>query len=580
MHIIRFVNAALTLDGTLGPLEVRQRRIFFYTACGLGSLTWAGTSSLGVTDTVSLVGNLLITLGCCLAVATILCKRPVTTRLVVAFVSLLSTATFLHDVALRTVGLQMWFPLILMVDLFLVMQTPQIYTRVLVVMTVIWTLICSVEDSFRFGLYDMPGLIPQEERAKDFRTKVDCDAYPCRVSFPPNSLFIGLCVFVIDFLVTRKFAEDLIKEQASMGRTISVVQEIATLLGGYDVERVAGLLEAHEGTLPREMSDALRRLEQNLRMYKAYLPQTCLPFDDNDTGLRCPSRFSSDSLSGTISASGSTCTSHGVDTTASTLFRTLESARPLGLSTVSATLMTLVLDTPLMAEGCGDRFSDLFTSVMMKTLSAVEKHRGMVDVFVGHRVHCSFNASRLLASHVVSALGAVSMLVRDLSNAASSLHAAVATGKMYRGDMGCAVMRRFSMVGALVCDVHSLECAGRLLKCAVMCNRTCFVDAEQTHPLRLLPFKVELDADSEAQLVAELLVEDGNCEVAAPQEWMYELGAKGKWEDYNTAVRGFLMGNVSSSDLAAVAERCGFTPIQPVTDVYEHILCLCEHRKG
>ena len=575
---MRYLDAALTLDGTLSAVEEKKRRILFYTLTGLLLLTSVGVTVTKIRDSVSLVGHCLVLTGCCWAVITILCKRPLTTFIVVAVVSLLSTATFLYDLSLRPQSLQSWYTLILMVDLFLVMQTPPFYTKVLVVVALLWVLICAVEDSFRFGLYDVSGLVTQAERVNDIRTKADCDAYPCRVDFPPPTLFVGLGVFMADFFVTRKFADDLLKEQASMGRTISVVQEIATLLGGYDVERVAGLLEAHEGTLPREMSDALRRLEQNLRMYKAYLPQTCLPFDDNGTGLRCPSNFSSHTSDVATSESGSTCTRYSHPEVS--MYRALEASRTLGLSTVTATLMTLVLDTPLMAEGCGDRFSDLFTSVMMKTLSAVEKHSGMVDVFVGHRVHCSFNASRLLPTHISAALDTVSMLVRDLSNAASSMHAAVATGKMYRGDMGCAVMRRFSMVGALVCDVHSLECAGRLLKCAVMCNRTCFVDAEQTHPLRLLPFKVELDADSEAQLVAELLVEDGNCEVAAPQEWMYELGSKGKWEDYNTAVRGFLAGNVSSSDLAAVAERCGFTPIQPVTDDYKHILCLCEHRKG
>ena len=561
---MRYLDAALTLDGTLSAVEEKKRRILFYTTVGVFHLVLIATL-LNSTDKVSPVGHCFVLSACCLGVVTILCKRPLTTFIVVAVVSLFSTATFLYDLSLRPQSLQSWYTLILMVDLFLAMQTPPFYTKVLVVVSLLWILICAVEDSFRFGLYDVPGLVTQEVRAEKVRNTLDCDSYPCRVDFPPVTLFVGISVFIADVFVTHKFADDLLKEQASMGRTISVVQEIATLLGGYDVERVAGLLEAHEGTLPREMSDALRRLEQNLRMYKAYLPQTCLPFDDNE------------SLPRNDDASDSTTPSVG---TTVSMYRALESSRTLGLSTVTATLLTLVLDTPLMAEGCGDHFSDLFTSVMMKTLSAVEKHRGMVDVFVGHRVHCSFNASRLLPTHISAALGAVSMLVRDLSNAASSLHAAVATGKMYRGDMGCAVMRRFSMVGALVCDVHSLECAGRLLKCAVMCNRTCFVDAEQTHPLRLLPFKVELDADSEAQLVAELLVEDGNCEVAAPQEWMYELGAKGKWEDYNTAVRGFLAGNVSSSDLAAVAERCGFTPIQPVTDDYKHILCLCEHRKG
>ena len=52
--------------------------------------------------------------------------------------------------------------------------------------------------------------------------------------------------------------------------TINTVQEIAMLLAGYDVEKVAE--EEHGGELPEGMTTALRKLEQNLRVYKAYLP--------------------------------------------------------------------------------------------------------------------------------------------------------------------------------------------------------------------------------------------------------------------------------------------------------------------
>ena len=90
--------------------------------------------------------------------------------------------------------------------------------------------------------------------------------------------------------------------------TINTVQEIAMLLAGYDVEKVAELLEEHGGELPEGMTTALRKLEQNLRVYKAYLPQTCLPYEDEcDDGSAVPS----------TSGEASTETSGGTETKSS-----------------------------------------------------------------------------------------------------------------------------------------------------------------------------------------------------------------------------------------------------------------------
>ena len=65
-------------------------------------------------------------------------------------------------------------------------------------------------------------------------------------------------------------------------------------------------------------------------------------------------------------------------------------AQPLGLSSTKATLLTLnIKDTLHRLEEDSARFSDLFTTLLLKTLQATESYRGMVDVFVGDRIHCT-----------------------------------------------------------------------------------------------------------------------------------------------------------------------------------------------
>ena len=345
-----------------------------------------------------------------------------------------------------------------------------------------------------------------------------------------------------------------------MERTINAVQEIASLLAGYDVEQVAELLATHEHELPEGMTTALRRLEQNLRVYKAYLPKTCLPFAEDEDSCQ-----QSDSFSLPRESSDTSNSSSFVKPNDTVL-------RVLGLASAEATLLTVnIKDTLRIVVEDHACFSELFTAVLSHALDATAARHGMVDVFVGDRIHCSFNVSRRCANHATSALHAATMLFRTSSNDLTAhFNIGIATGKVLRGDMGCEVMRRFSMVGALVRDVHLIERAGRVFGCDVLCNRICFSDAECEHDLRLIPCKVEVAQDCEAAVVAELVLASSNTmecgDNVDKDEWMYVIGGAKRWDPYNTVVRGYLRGTATAEEVAAQAAKGDYSST-PVTVV-------------
>ena len=552
VRCVQYVRDALSMDGTLDR-EAHKRRTLFFTyitasgLCCLAALTQLELQLSVPASTVVTVGLPLFSL---YGAVNVLLKRDLTTRIIMT-VLMAHFATFIMwDLASRVMNGVEWPVIVLLVDILLVMQMPQQYSTFVVCCTVAWFVLVAVEESFRFGLFEMPGLLPQEGEVysrRAYLTKlVDCETLPCPVDFPPTGMASSIGVFIIDFLVTRGFAAAVRAEQASMERTIATVQEIASLLAGYDVEQVAELLQAHEKELPEGMAAALRKLEQNLRMYKAYLPQTCLPFDEDvvsrgsDDTMSCASVPTPVSLKLPVFAAHKPIATH---------------VQPLLLSSTKATLLTLnIKDTLHRLEEDSARFSDLFTTVLLKTLQATDNRRGMVDVFVGDRIHCSFNTSKQCASHATSALHAASMLMR--AGLAASVSVGVAMGTVLRGDMGCEVMRRFSMVGTLVRDVHGMERAGRMLGCDVLCNRLCFSDAECEHDLRLLPCKVEVASGCEAQPVAELVSKQEET-LTATKEWMYQIGGKQHWEDYNTVVRGYLRGESCDTDVAKAWVEAG-----------------------
>ena len=552
----------LSQDGTLDA-RGRQKRTLFFVMCLVTTIVSLGMfvqmrrtqpdsfAMLGATVSTAFVSVF--------ALIWLMCKRDLTTQLVLFAAMGGYLSVMLSDVVSRTVGSSAWPQFVLVIDVLLVMEVPAHHSMGVVCVTVVYLVVMSLEEGFRFGILDIPGIMPQEERQKYIVDLLSCDVLPCAQNTIPITL-TALMVFVVDFIATRGFARGLLKERESMERTINTVQEIAALLAGYDVEQVAELLKVHGGDLPEGMTEALRNLEENLRMYKAYLPKTCLPFE-NEKSL---------SLSSVESASemGSSAMSCSLRFRRSSL-----RAQQLGLSSVKGTLLAVnVKDTLSRLVEDSACFSDLFTTLLLQTLQGTETRRGMVDVFIGDRIHCSFNASKQCASHATSALHTATLLIRG--GVTSYANMGVATGTVLRGDMGCEVMRRFSMVGELVRDVNGLERVGRMLGCDVVCNRMCFSDAECEHQLRLLPCKVEVASGCEAQVVAELIAKQENT-AETGDEWMYMIGGKKDWDEYNTVVRGYLLDEKAALDVAKAWSAAGGvgTPAHAVPSGTCRVVC-------
>ena len=489
------------------------------------------------------------------------CGFKLTPRIISSVIFCFAFAVLMMDLSTRTVESEIMFPLLVLVlDMLLVMRVDTRFTVGFVVFVVCWLAVLQMERVLRLGLFDLPGLVPQE--GDDGRRKLLAEYSACE--FPPCKKHIGraatdFCgsalVFLVDFIATRGFARAVLKEQASMSNTINTVQDIASLLAGYDVEKVAELLEEHEDDLPEGIITALRTLEGNLRGYKAYLPKTCLPL-----------------AADTESDSSDSSSSFRESVKSAPLFSTLTRLSDLGLSPAKATLLTInVKETARLLEESVEAFGQLFSALLTQTLDATSTRRGMVDVFIGDRIHCSFNTSLRCASHATSALHVSAMILRTVEN---HINIGVATGNVLRGDMGCDVMRRFSMIGSLVTDVNAMERAGRAFGCDVLCNRLCFSDTELEHDMRLVPFVFRVGRYGDEQIAAEFVPKDGSGSEPTEEEWMYAIG-RNTWGNYNTAVQLYLKdGNVASAlaaagdkatelrtALAAVKERCLSTTV-------------------
>ena len=273
------LNGVLSLDGTLNTKRKELRTQFFIFACaGLLVTVFSLVVTLArqLRHPINLAATVLLILGFSIAICAVLCRVPLKTRVVVGTLYMITCGMLMWDLSGRTVYNEGGWPLlVLIIDMLLVMQVPKVYSLGLVGFIIMWLLLLGVEESFRFGLFEMPGLPGQEGeygRLHYLKEKLDCETPPCPKPFPDTAMIAAISVFVIDFIVTRGFAREVLKEQASMERTINAVQEIASSLAKYDVEGVARMLAARGSELPQGMSETLQTMEQNLRRYKPYLP--------------------------------------------------------------------------------------------------------------------------------------------------------------------------------------------------------------------------------------------------------------------------------------------------------------------
>ena len=269
----------LSLDGTLDKNERKKRMLFllFITSTATFALVAVCTTSSVARGPFAMAAFLVQFVVSVHAMLHVFCKRPLVERLILWTGIGLSVTVLCLDLTARGISESIWPALVLVADFFLVMQVNDRIVSILVVTTICYLVVMAFEDVFRFGIFDLPGLIPQEGalgRKEHLRRMTDCSTPPCPLPATEASekFLMATTIFVVDLLATRGFARTILKEQAAMERTISVVQEIASLLARYDVEGVAEMLKVQRDELPEEMHATLQRMEENLRKYRPYLP--------------------------------------------------------------------------------------------------------------------------------------------------------------------------------------------------------------------------------------------------------------------------------------------------------------------
>ena len=257
--------------------------------------------------------------------------------------------------------------------------------------------------------------------------------------------------------------------------TMRIVAPLYSL--GVDMSRVACMdLEAVDiaGSLSRlsevnAMQKSFRQMVENLVEYRNYMPASVLVTDDemgSETGT-CVSRsnskhhteetyqLSSSGLSSTMQTVG------GQSTVAAARKRLLDTS-VLKKKTISLIAFNLRKWLALVDDLPGQDLMTMHTEIVQVLLHSVQSGKGICDIFSGDRIIACFNAHTAVTTHrpqAVKAAYAAHGRLASLTQSAPtlSLSFAVVSGDSKVGHLGCAGMKRVTIVSGVVPWVVALE---------------------------------------------------------------------------------------------------------------------------
>eukprot|EP01062_Namystynia_karyoxenos_P047931 TRINITY_DN36350_c0_g1_i1.p1 TRINITY_DN36350_c0_g1~~TRINITY_DN36350_c0_g1_i1.p1 ORF type:complete len:770 (+),score=254.03 TRINITY_DN36350_c0_g1_i1:83-2311(+) len=173
-----------------------------------------------------------------------------------------------------------WSFVVLLMDLGLVTNVRQSILRSMVALMLVWLSVERAEAVVQFGLYDLHDF--DGERVLD---KCTCAKPPCTrtVASSMGGFTIAVTVFLTDFRITQGFSGAMRSQLRLVDASIRVADSITAMLSRYEVENAREELELSGAALPPRLLGSLQTLVANLQSYKAFLPQSCLPTQDQQS---------------------------------------------------------------------------------------------------------------------------------------------------------------------------------------------------------------------------------------------------------------------------------------------------------
>eukprot|EP01061_Rhynchopus_euleeides_P010885 TRINITY_DN2044_c0_g1_i8.p1 TRINITY_DN2044_c0_g1~~TRINITY_DN2044_c0_g1_i8.p1 ORF type:complete len:788 (+),score=236.86 TRINITY_DN2044_c0_g1_i8:91-2454(+) len=323
-----------------------------------------------------------------------------------------------------------------------------------------------------------------------------------------NEAFVMLIVFTVIMMVLDIIA--VVAEVLLVALPLRDVERAILLAGSMmtgEAQRVLAPYQTKTFMVSemRGLVGGMSTATAKLHEFRAFMPQSlCVDSESAEQSPPSePSRESSSSMS-TI-GSATSCTM--------SMCQSQTSAFAAGLvrRDVSLVMCNIRGFHKLPPDGVLQMHSDYIAA----TTEQARHHRGIVQDMSGDRVLLSFGAVAFLPSHQMKAVRCVAML--QILQESKDINFGVACGMARTGNMGCATLKKHCVLGAVACDVRTIERCGNAWNLRVMCDTTITDAVSGTYNMRAV---AQVQLQGTVCLLYQLV---GACLSQGHAEWMYEL---------------------------------------------------------
>ena len=511
----------------------------------------------------------------------LLAGRQASNTAVTAFIAACTCALIALSLELSVLPAGTVWPMyILIADLVFLFQVHGVAKHVVLGVVFLGTAVSLFEGIYRAGLFDV---VPGTSQARRREMFCGCEELPCALDVPSAAWAVVLQAVVLIGcpLISWHLQGQLAHEKLNLSMSVVAAQRIADALVRFDLAAAECGLEVEGTNIPEDLADALHSLLRNLKSYKPYLPQSCLePFvsSKNLAEKDLPKEITDRTFNSVHSDKNLTISiTEEIRIPAMVLPATPQFPAAYGkFQKRNVSVVVLNLRKSLAFTSNMSVFKTHHTTLMTTALAMCKTYKGIIDNFMGDHIYASFNASKYCPTHATSALNAALGVAKEFTDTdvltkhplspplskslPVTVSIGVSCGEAHVGDLGCAEVKRFSIVGKAPLFAAAVERVASAKGLAVLCDAFLYREVAVTHELRVLPLQVSMTkGDVE---VSTLLYEaftlltpgqsgssgDGLARSGAG-EWMYEV-CHSKWEAYNTAVEEYLWAAVDAEDRA------------------------------
>ena len=174
-----------------------------------------------------------------------------------------------------------WPLFVPIIDFFVLLGATERITNLFACIALIWVIISDVEAFARFGLYDDYAISYSNRQG----AMCGCSTPPCVVDkgVVLTSLYFKILGLVFNFILVRHLVKSTQSERDKIQNAVTIAQSTAYYLSRYELDKAETTLLDGADNVPEGLSMAFFEMIQTLRLYKPYLPLSCLPGVHNET---------------------------------------------------------------------------------------------------------------------------------------------------------------------------------------------------------------------------------------------------------------------------------------------------------